>query len=199
MRILSVTIASQKSEPKLRSVFCRIFSFSGTRLGIVPKTGLIHLNNRGHTAGHSKKVITHTRSHRNPRGNTSTRRNRVPPQRGTSRKGQPTRRVHGHPHDTLSVPVARRHPLVIYDTLSYYTMRYIYTYIYTWLYYTTLYDTRIVYICRYIYITIYYTILYYTILYCTVLYYIILYSTILPCIVLCDKLVCYTILYHTGL
>ena len=45
-----------------------------------------------------------------------------------------------------------------------------------------------------IYITIYHTILYYTILYCTVLYYIILYSTILPCIVLCDKVVCYTML-----
>ena len=71
---LSATIASQKSGPKLRTVFKPNLSFSGTGLGIVPKTGIIHVSNRAHTTDHSKKVQTHTRSHRNTRGITSTRR-----------------------------------------------------------------------------------------------------------------------------
>ena len=80
--------------------------------------------------------------------------------------------------DTLSVPEARRHPPVIYDTLSYYTMRYIYIYICIYIH-----D------CTILHCTILEYSIYYSILYHIILYYIVLYRTVLH----------YTILYNIAL
>ena len=71
--------------------------------------------------------------------------------------------------DTLSVPVARQYPPVIYDTLSYYTMQFIYIHDCTILHCTMReYSTY--------YTILYHIILYYTLLYRTVSHYIILYN-----------------------